>query len=59
MTTIPQVFVGGEFVGGCTETFDAWRSGRLQSLLDAARVQFDRSANLDPYSYLPNWLQRR
>ncbi len=59
MSTIPQVFVGGEFVGGCTETFEAWRNGRLQSLLDAARVEFDRSANVDPYSFLPNWLQRR
>ena len=59
MTTIPQVFVGGELVGGCTETFDAWRSGRLQSLLDAARVEFDRSANVGPYTFLPNWLQRR
>jgi cysteine synthase A len=22
--TIPQIFVGGEFVGGCTDAFDAW-----------------------------------
>jgi cysteine synthase A len=59
MTTIPQVFVGGQLVGGCTETFEAWRSGRLQSLLDAACVEFDRSANVDPNTFLPNWLQRR
>src|SRR5262249_27030179 len=31
--TIPQVFVAGRFVGGCTETFDAFRSGQLQALL--------------------------
>jgi cysteine synthase A len=59
MTTIPQVFVGGELVGGCTETLDAWRTGRLQSLLAAAGVDFDRAASIDPYSFLPAWLQRR
>jgi cysteine synthase A len=59
MTTIPQLFVGGEFVGGCTDAFDAWRSGRLQSLLEAAGVEFDRSASVDPYTFLPGWLQPR
>jgi cysteine synthase A len=59
VTTIPQLFVGGEFVGGCTETLDAWRTGRLQSLLVAAGVDFDRSAVIEPHSFLPAWLQRR
>ena len=59
VTTIPQLFVGGEFVGGCTETLDAWRTGRLQSLLDAAGVDFDRAAVIEPQSFLPAWLQRR
>jgi cysteine synthase A len=59
MTTIPQLFVGGELVGGCTDTLDAWRAGRLQSLLDAAGVDYDRSAAIDPDSFLPGWLQRR
>ena len=35
--TIPQIFVGGSHVGGCTETFDAFADGRLQRLLDRAR----------------------
>jgi cysteine synthase A len=59
MTTIPQLFVGGEFVGGCTETLDAWRTGRLQSLLDTSGVDFDRSAVIEPHSFLPAWLQPR
>jgi cysteine synthase A len=59
MATIPQVFVGGEFVGGCTEVFDAYKSGRLQQLLDGARVSYDRSVKLDPYSFLPSWLHPR
>ena len=59
MATIPQLFVGGEFVGGCGETLDAWRTGRLQSLLEAAGVDYDRSAAIEPQSFLPAWLQRR
>jgi cysteine synthase A len=57
--TIPQVFVGGEFVGGCTETFDAWRAGRLQSLLEQAGVPVAAAAAADPYSFLPGWLHPR
>ncbi len=59
MTTIPQLFVGGELVGGCTDTLDAWRDGRLQAMLDATGTEFDRSAAVDPYAFLPRWLQPR
>ncbi len=57
--TIPQLFVGGEFVGGCTDTLDAWRNGRLQAMLEATQTEFDRSADVDPYAFLPRWLQPR
>jgi len=57
--TIPQIFVGGEFIGGSTDLFDAYKGGRLQALLDKHRVTYDRSANVDPYSFLPTWLQPR
>jgi len=57
--TIPQVFVGGHFIGGCTETFDAYRSGDLQRLLKDSGVAFDEAATLDPYSFFPAWLQSR
>jgi len=57
--TIPQVFVGGTFIGGCTETFDAYRSGTLQKLLIASDVAYDAEARLDPYSFFPAWLQSR
>ncbi|HEX5764325.1 MAG TPA: cysteine synthase A, partial [Woeseiaceae bacterium] len=33
VSTIPQVFVGGEHIGGCTEVFDEMRSGELQERL--------------------------
>jgi cysteine synthase A len=59
MKTIPQVFVGGEFIGGCTEVFDACRDGSLQKLLDQAHVQYDKTIDIDPYSFLPTWLHPR
>ena len=57
--TIPQIFVGGERIGGCTELFDAMRSGELQRRLDAAGVAYDKSVALDPYTLLPNWVHPR
>jgi len=59
MTTIPQVFVGGEFIGGCTETLDACKSGRLQELLRKSNVAFDTDVTVEPYSFLPSWLHPR
>jgi len=58
-TTIPQIFVGGEFVGGCTDIFDAFKEGRLQELLSASSVEYDGSVKLDPYDLLPTWLHPR
>ena len=37
---------------------DAWREGRMQSLLDAAGVSYAAEGD-DPYSFLPKWLQPR
>ncbi len=54
--TIPQVFVGGVFIGGATDVFDAYKEGRLQTLLEKNRVEYDRSLKVDPYSFLPTWL---
>jgi cysteine synthase A len=59
VATIPQVFVGGEFLGGCMETFDAFKTGRLPKLLEENSVQFDESTGLDPYTLLPSWLHPR
>jgi len=56
--TIPQVFVGGDFIGGCTETFDAFKDGRLQRLLGEHGVRVDR-VDVDPYALLPTWLHPR
>ena len=56
--TIPQIFVGGEHIGGATETFDAYNSGKLKEMLDAHAVQM-MAAKDNAYGYLPKWLHPR
>src|SRR5690606_29577989 len=58
-TTIPQVFINGSFVGGCTETFAAWRDGSLQARLADSGLSCSDCADLEPESLLPSWVQRR
>jgi len=57
--TLPQLFVGGEFVGGCVETLDAFRAGKLQASLERSRVGFKKDLAVDPYTFLPSWLHPR
>lgn len=57
--TIPQIFISGEFQGGCTDVFDAWKTGSIQQKLKAAGVVFDDDVDVDPYSFLPGWLHPR
>ncbi|HUL80760.1 MAG TPA: cysteine synthase A [Gammaproteobacteria bacterium] len=57
--TIPQIFVGGEFVGGCTDTFDAWKDGRLPALLAKHGVAHAGKLDGNPYGFLPTWLHPR
>ncbi|CAN7437048.1 pyridoxal-phosphate dependent enzyme [Phenylobacterium sp. LjRoot225] len=57
--TIPQVFVGGKFVGGCTDVFDAYMQGRLQVLLNASGIFLRQDARLAPEELLPAWLHPR
>ena len=58
-TTIPQIFIGGAHVGGCTELFDAMWNGSLLELLDKAGVDYDCDAEVDPYNLLPKWVHPR
>ena len=57
--TIPQLFVGGEWIGGTTETMSAFKEGRLQRLLREQGVHFDEEADVDPDAMLPGWLHPR
>jgi cysteine synthase A len=59
MPTIPQIFVGGEFIGGCSETFDAFKAGDLQQAFARAGVSIRNAEGIDPYDFLPTWLHPR
>ncbi|MEC8194650.1 MAG: pyridoxal-phosphate dependent enzyme [Myxococcota bacterium] len=57
--TIPQIYVGGTHIGGCTDLFDAFKDGSLMPLLNAADAAYDPSQQFDPYGLLPGWLHAR
>jgi cysteine synthase A len=57
--TIPQVFVGGQFIGGATELFDSQKDGELAELLEKNSVVYNKDVDVDPYTFLPGWLQQR
>ncbi len=57
--TIPQIFVGGEHIGGATETFDAFNDGKLQKILGEHDVAFKPTDGVNAYSFLPTWLHPR
>ncbi|MFZ3205947.1 MAG: pyridoxal-phosphate dependent enzyme [Pseudomonas sp.] len=59
MLTIPQIFVGGELVGGCSELFGAYADGRLATLLRAHGVELAEAPALDPATLAPAWLHPR
>ncbi|PCD77384.1 O-acetylserine lyase [Pseudothioclava arenosa] len=57
--TIPQIFVGGEHVGGATDTFDGFRDGSMNARLAALGIAFDASKTANPYGFLPAWMHPR
>ena len=59
LKTIPQIYVGGEHVGGATDFFDALKDGSMQAMLEQNNVNWNQSADRDPYSFLPGWLHKR
>jgi monothiol glutaredoxin len=42
--TVPQLYVKGEFVGGCDIAIEMALSGELDTLLEANGVAFDKDA---------------
>lgn len=56
--TIPQIYVGGKHIGGCTELFDYQKSGDLSRDMADMNVEH-RPFDHDPYSLLPKWLHSR
>jgi cysteine synthase A len=56
--TLPQIFIGGEFVGGCTDLFDEGINGKLRGRLAASGIMLAEDIK-DPYGFLPKWLHKR
>ncbi len=57
--TLPQIFIGGDFEGGCIDVFDSLKSGQLHTRLQKHGVTIDPSAKSNPYEFLPKWLHPR
>ena len=44
--TVPQIFIGGTYIGGCTNLYELDQSGKLDSLLSADQtVSSPKSVN--------------
>ena len=56
--TMPQIFIGGEHIGGCTDVIDAYEDGSLKTRFDKAGVAHE-DVKLDAWSLLPQWLHPR
>ncbi|MEX0619476.1 MAG: cysteine synthase A [Pseudohongiellaceae bacterium] len=59
VNTFPQIFINGEFIGGCTELFDSCKDGSLFKKLQQLSIRYNASVKTDPYSLLPGWLHPR
>ena len=57
--TIPQIFIGGEHIGGATDTFDAFKDGTMTEKLAALGLTFDAAKTANPYAFLPAWMHPR
>ncbi len=57
--TIPQVFVAGEHMGGCTEVVEAFEDGALLERFDGAGIACDKEASIDAWSLMPQWVHPR
>lgn len=58
-STLPQIYVDGEFIGSCIELFDAVNNRSLYRKLDKAGVAYNKVVDIDPYTLLPGWMHSR
>lgn len=49
--TIPQLYVGDQFIGGATDFFDVCKSGELEPLLRSRGIAFNDEIKGDPYHF--------
>ena len=59
-TTIPQIFIDGQHIGGATDLFAAYKNGELKGLLESQNIAMkDMPKGFEPASLLPGWLHKR
>jgi cysteine synthase A len=56
--TIPQIFIGGVWIGGCMEVLEAAESGELQRLLAQNSIPASHDGAISRFDFLPNWVRR-
>ncbi len=59
LKTIPQIYIGGQHIGGATELFDAAKDGSMARLLADDGITWNGTEDRDPYTFLPGWLHAR
>lgn len=58
--TIPQIYVNGEHIGGATDLFASYSSGKLSETLAKLNITAnDMPEDFEPASLLPGWLHKR
>lgn len=58
--TIPQIFIGGKHIGGATDLFALFSSGKLTEILDQLDIRMKEvPEDFEPMSLLPGWLHKR
>lgn len=58
--TIPQIYIGGNHIGGATDLFSIYNSGALESVLTDHDISMKELADdFEPASLLPGWLHKR
>ena len=58
--TIPQIYIGGQHIGGATDLFSAFKNGDLKAGLTALNIDMkDMPEEFEPASLLPGWLHKR
>lgn len=55
--TIPQIFIGGEYLGGNSEMVNAYLDGSLQNKLQVLNLSFNDNVTIDLNEMMPKWVQ--
>jgi len=59
INTLPQIFIGGQYAGGCIDMFEKFTGGQLAEELQGVGISLHQEPDFDPYSLLPGWLHPR